>query len=87
MTPVTGIAMYIVIWWVVLFAVLPFGIKPTSEPGGRGQMAGAPETPMMLKKVIWTSLAAAVVWGLIFALIQSDWLPVRDVLVMPPPPR
>jgi predicted secreted protein len=86
MTAVTGIAMYLVIWWIVLFAILPFGVRPTTEPGGRGQMAGAPEKPMMLKKVLWTSLAAAVVWGLIFAVVQSDLLPVRDALVLPPPP-
>jgi len=86
MTAFTGIAMYIVIWWTVLFAVLPFGVRSTTEPGGRGQMTGAPEKPMMLKKVLWTSLVAALVWGLIFALIQSDLLPVRDVLVIPPPP-
>ncbi len=43
MTAVTGIAMYLVIWWIVLFAILPFGVRPTTEPGGRGQMTGAPE--------------------------------------------
>jgi predicted secreted protein len=87
MTAVTGIAMYVVIWWIVLFVVLPFGVRPTSEPGGRGQMAGAPEKPMMLKKALWTSLLAAIVWALIFAVVQSDLLPVRDALVLPPVPR
>jgi len=87
MTAITGIAMYVVIWWIVLFAVLPFGVKPTLEPGGRGQMAGAPEQPMMLKKVLWTSALAALVWVLIFAIVQSDWLPVRDTLAVPPAPR
>ncbi|MCZ8313182.1 MAG: DUF1467 family protein [Magnetospirillum sp.] len=86
MTAVTGIAMYLVIWWIVLFAILPFGVRPTTEPGGRGQMTGAPEKPMMLKKALWTTLAAAIVWGLIFAVVQSDLLPVRDALVLPPPP-
>jgi predicted secreted protein len=84
MTPVTAIAMYVVIWWIVLFAVLPFGVKPTTEPGGKGQMTGAPEKPMMAKKVLWTSIAAAIVWLIIFAIVQSDLLPVRDVLQMPP---
>ncbi len=84
MTPVTAIAMYLVIWWIVLFAVLPFGVKPTQEPGGKGQMAGAPEKPMMGKKVLWTSIVAAGVWLLIFAVVHSDLLPVRDALQMPP---
>jgi len=87
MTAITGIAMYVVIWWIVLFAVLPFGVKPTTEPGGRGQMTGAPERPMMLKKVVWTSALAALVWLAIFAIVQSDWLQVRDTLTVPPVPR
>jgi len=84
MTPFTAIAMYVVIWWIVLFAVLPFGVKPTQEPGGKGHMIGAPEKPMMGKKVIWTSIVAAVVWLIIFAVVHSDLLPVRDVLQLPP---
>lgn len=84
MTPFTAIAMYVVIWWIVLFAVLPFGVKPTETPGGKGQMTGAPEKPMMGKKVIWTSIVAAVVWLIIFAVVHSDLLPVRDVLQLPP---
>jgi predicted secreted protein len=87
MTVATGIAMYVVIWWLVLFAVLPWGVRPTTEPGGRGQMTGAPEKPMMGKKVLWTSALAAVVWVLIFAIVQSDFLPVRDALPLPGPPR
>lgn len=83
MTPFTAIAMYVVIWWIVLFAVLPFGVKPTEAPGGKGQMTGAPEKPMMGKKVIWTSIVAAVVWLIIFAIVHSDLLPVRDALQLP----
>jgi predicted secreted protein len=83
MTVATGIAMYIVIWWTVLFAILPLGVRPTTEPGGRGQMTGAPEKPMMGKKVLWTSIAAAAVWLLIFAVVQSDLFPLRDALQLP----
>ena len=85
MTIATGLAMYVVIWWIVLFAVLPWGVRPTTEPGGRGQMSGAPEKPMMGKKVLWTSVVAAAVWALIFAIVQSDFLPVRDALQLPAP--
>jgi predicted secreted protein len=83
MTIATGIAMYVVVWWIVLFAILPWGVRPTTEPGGRGQMSGAPEKPMMGKKILWTSVAAAFVWALIFAIVQSDFLPVRDALQLP----
>ena len=61
MNPFTIAATYIIVWWIVLFMVLPVGMKSNPDSFGRGQMAGAPEKPMMLKKVIWTSIIAAVV--------------------------
>jgi Protein of unknown function (DUF1467) len=37
---VTGIILYVLVWWVTLFAVLPLWVTP-SEPGGvGGHMAG-----------------------------------------------
>ena len=44
--PVTMFAIYIVVWWVVLFAILPLGTSSeTHEPPTDGRQWGAPETP------------------------------------------
>ncbi len=40
----TGLMVYLVIWWTVLFAVLPLGVRRVKNPG-RGQDDGAPERP------------------------------------------
>jgi predicted secreted protein len=74
----TAIAMYLVIWWTVLFAVLPWGTRPVARPDEVTGWRGAPENPGMLKKVLVTSLVAAVVWLLCWFLITSDWLSFRS---------
>ena len=66
-----SIAIYIVIWWTVLFAVLPLGVRRVDRPG-RGEDHGAPERPELLRKVIITSVVAAVLWLGFFVLHQLD---------------
>jgi predicted secreted protein len=75
--PVTGVAMYIMIWWIVLFAVLPFGTRPVAEADEATGWRGAPEKPRMARKVLITTLLAGVVWGLFYLVIRSDWLSFR----------
>ncbi|MGD9880517.1 MAG: DUF1467 family protein [Reyranella sp.] len=67
----TGVMVYIVIWWIVLFAVLPLGVRRVEKPG-RGQDHGAPERPELLRKAIITSAVAAVLWLAFFVLHQLD---------------
>jgi predicted secreted protein len=84
MSPVTGIAMYMVIWWTVLFAVLPWGTKPVAQPDDTTGWRGAPERPRMWKKALVTSLVAALVWIVCWLLISSDWLSFRTgILALP----
>jgi predicted secreted protein len=71
-----GIAIYIVIWWIVIFAVLPFGIHPVAK-GDPGHAAGAPANPRIkLKAAITTALAAAI-WLLVYWAVQSDLVSFR----------
>jgi predicted secreted protein len=67
----TGVMVYIVIWWTVLFAVLPLGVRRVEKPG-KGQEHGAPERPELLRKAIITSVVAAVLWIGFYALQRAD---------------
>ncbi len=71
MTLAGGLAVYFVIWWTVLFAVLPFGVRSQAEAGEvtRGSDPGAPAAPRMLKVALITSVIA----GLVFALVWYIW--------------
>jgi predicted secreted protein len=60
----TALAIYFVIWWTVLFAVLPFGIRSQHESGEvePGTDPGAPVLPNLKRKALWTTVAATVVF-------------------------
>jgi predicted secreted protein len=61
----SAFAIYFVLWWVVLFVTLPFGVRSQSEDGAAvpGSEPGAPITPLMLKKLIWTTVLSAVIFA------------------------
>jgi predicted secreted protein len=58
----TVVAIYFVVWWTLLFTVLPFGVRSQAESGEvvPGTDPGAPAAPGLLRKALWTSLVAAV---------------------------
>jgi predicted secreted protein len=68
-----AIATYFTIWWIVLFAVLPFGVRSAAEAGvvelPRGVDPGAPMAPMLVKKAIATTLVAAVIFVVLDVLV------------------
>ena len=72
----TGIIVYILVWWVTLFAVLPLWVVP-AEPGELGHEAGAPKRPLLLRKILVTSLVSAVIWVVVYAVVRSPWLSFR----------
>ena len=74
----TGIAIVFVVWWIVLFAVLPFGIKRHDDPEP-GLEPGAPERPRLWIKAGVTTLIAALVWLAIFLLIDLELIEIRPV--------
>lgn len=66
MSITTGIAIYFLLWWVLLFAVLPWGVRSQGESGDvvRGSDPGAPAIPYLGWKLIWTTVVSAVVFGI-----------------------
>jgi predicted secreted protein len=65
MTLAMGIALYFTIWWIVLFAILPFGIHSQHESGEivPGTEPGAPRAPHLVIEAIWTTLVSAVIFA------------------------
>ena len=64
MSLTTAIAVYFIVWWLVLFAVLPWGVRSQQESGAvaPGTDPGAPAFPAVWRKLIWTTVASAVVF-------------------------
>ena len=77
MTWFTGLVVYALVWWTVLFAVLPFWTRPVTDPAEKTHFRGAPERPLLLRKVLVTTLVSALVWLVIWAVIESDLISFR----------
>ena len=62
----TGFAIYFVLWWVVLFVTLPFGVRSQFEDGvgAPGTDPGAPIASRMGRKVIWTTAISAIIFAI-----------------------
>ena len=74
---VTGIVVYVLVWWVTLFAVLPLWVTP-AEPDDLCHAAGAPQHPRLLLKMAITTVVAALIWLAIYLLVRSPWLSFRE---------
>jgi predicted secreted protein len=77
----TAIAIYFLIWWVVLFAVLPFGVRSQRESGdvAPGTDPGAPAVPHLRRKLLWTTLVAGVVFALLYAVYSYRLVTIDDL--------
>ena len=73
MSGFTAFVLYTLIWWTVLFAVLPFGTRPVADADPATGWRGAPERPLIGRKLLATTLISAVLWGAAMWIIRSDW--------------
>ncbi len=71
-----GLALYFVIWWILLFAVLPFGVRSQAEAGEivKGSEPGAPAAPALREKAVWTTLIASTVLVIVAAVLPLSGL-------------
>jgi predicted secreted protein len=72
-----GVVVYVVTWWIVLFAVLPFGIRPI-EKGELGHAAGAPANPRLWFKAGVTTAIATVIWIAFYVVASSNLISFRE---------
>ena len=74
----SAIVVYVLIWWMVFFCTLPFGIKNIEKPKG-GAMPGAPVNPGLKRKLILTTAISTVIWIIVLVLITSDLISFHDM--------
>jgi predicted secreted protein len=78
MNPVTGVVVFIIIWWLILFMVLPWGISRTENPEA-GHDPGAPARPMVVRKLLITTGLTIVLLGLFMAVVGSGDVSLQDL--------
>jgi predicted secreted protein len=77
----TAAAIYFLIWWVMLFAVLPWGVRSQAENGDivPGSDPGAPAVPKLLAKLLWTTVVSTVVFALLYVVYVYRLLRLDDL--------
>ncbi len=82
MDPVFAVSTYLVVWWTVLFAVLPLGARSHHDAGipvpGGGE-PGSPVNPNLKRKFVTTTWVAAIVWLLGWAVMTFHLVRLPDL--------
>tara|TARA_B100001057_G_C22519945_1_gene821431 strand:- start:90 stop:335 length:246 start_codon:yes stop_codon:yes gene_type:complete len=77
----TGLAIiYIMIWWVIFFAILPIDVNRRKTSEIKGEDPGSPENPKMLKKFVYCTGITTVIFIIIYLLIKFDYLDLRNII-------
>ena len=71
----TALAIYFVIWWIALFLTLPFGVRSQHEDGGGapGTDPGAPVLTGMKRKLVWTTIISAIIYGVAMVAYHAGY--------------
>ena len=75
----TAFAIYFVLWWIVLFLTLPFGVRSQREEGEGvpGSDPGAPVASQMGRKLIWTTVLSVVIYAIAMLAYNAGYLNVE----------
>jgi predicted secreted protein len=82
MNPALGVAIFFVIWWLVLFTTLPFGVRTAEEEGQplvEGQARSAPQKPKLWRKMLITTAISLVLFGLFYLNYTQGWFTIEDL--------
>lgn len=81
MSLLSSVAIYFVLWWLCLFLVLPFGVKGQHETESveAGTDPGAPARPLLLRKVLATTILAAIIFAGVYLYFGVYGLTLEDL--------
>ena len=83
-----AIAVYVVIWWTVLFAILPIGVRTQGEDGTvvPGTPESAPVHPRLLRVVFLTTLVSSIIFAGLWLAVRYNFLHLGDLVARRPVP-
>jgi predicted secreted protein len=77
----TGLAIiYIIIWWIVFFIILPIDVNRQKFSKIEGEDSGSPENPKMIKKFTYCTGITTVIFMIIYLLIKYEYLNLRYII-------
>ena len=80
MNAVSAVVVFLVIWWLVLFMVLPFGVRRNEAPE-EGHDHGAPVQPMLWRKAAATTAISAVLFAIVYVIVEFELIALSDIML------
>ena len=78
---ITGLAIiFIIIWWIVFFSILPIDVNRAKYIKIEGEDPGSPENPKILKKFVYCTSITTVIFSIIYLLIKFELLNLRNII-------
>lgn len=77
----SALVLYVVLWFLILFVILPIGQRSQADMGHvvPGTPPGAPHEPRLKKKALQATLFAAIIWAVIAWIIFADIITRADI--------
>ncbi len=75
----TAFVVFVLVWWVVIFTVLPWGNKPVERPEV-GHEPSSPANPRIRQKLIWTTILSLIITAIIIATIRYSHFSFREAV-------
>ena len=75
-------SVYLVTWWIVLFAILPLGVRSHAEEGTEpfpGADSGAPANPNIPRKFFTTTWVSVIVLAVIYVIVEFGLIPLPQL--------
>jgi predicted secreted protein len=86
MTLAFAVAIYFIIWWTVLFAMLPIGVRTSEEAGEKttpGNAESAPHTPNLLPKMVATTVVSSIIFVALYVIIVHRMITLDQIPFFP----
>jgi predicted secreted protein len=86
MTLAFALAIYFIVWWIVLFAMLPIGVRTSEEAGEKtppGTAESAPHFPNLLPKLVATTVVASIIFAALYAIIVHKVITLDQIPFFP----
>jgi len=75
-----SIIIYVLIWWIIFFSLLPIDVDRNKKNFVEGVDPGAPENPKILKKIGYSTLITSIIFIIIYLLVKYEYFNLRNFI-------
>ncbi len=78
---ITGsLIIYVMIWWIIFFSLLPLDVDRKHKQIVEGIDKGSPENPRIIKKLIYTTIITSIIFIGIYMLVKYNYFNLRKFI-------